>query len=51
MRTNDNRWTKRLVEWTPYDEKRNPEKTNTRRRDELFKFTSDSTQESLYHGK
>ena len=47
MRTNDNRWTKRLIEWTPCDQKRKPGKPNTRWRDELFKFNSNWTQESL----
>ena len=47
MRTNDNRWTKRLIKWTSYDQKRKPGKPNTRWRDELFKFNSNWTQESL----
>ena len=47
MPTNNNKWTKRLIEWTPYDQKRKPGKPNTRWRDELFKFNSIWTKESL----
>ena len=40
MQTNDNRWTKGLIEWTPYDEKQKPGKLNTKYRYKLFKFNS-----------
>ena len=47
MRTNGKRWTKRLIEWAPYDQERKPGKLNLRWCDELFEFNSNWTQKSL----
>ena len=35
---NDNRWTKRLTDWHPYNEKRSRKRPDTRWRDEIEKF-------------
>ena len=37
-RMNDNRWTKRLTEWHPYNDKRSRKRPDTRWRDEIEKF-------------
>ena len=35
---NDNRWTKRLTDWHPYNEKRSRKRPDTRWKDEIEKF-------------
>ena len=37
-RMNDNRWTKRLTDWHPYNEKRSRKRPDTRWKDEIEKF-------------
>ena len=37
-RMNDNRWTKRLIDWHPYYEKQSRKKPNTRWKDKIEKF-------------
>ena len=37
-RMNDNRWTKRLTNWHPYNEKRSRKRPDTRWKDEIEKF-------------
>ena len=37
-RMNNNRWTKRLTDWYPYNEKRSRKRPDTRWRDEIEKF-------------
>ena len=37
-RMNDNRWTKRLTDWHPYNEKRSRKRPDTRQKDEIEKF-------------
>ena len=37
-RMNDNRWTKRITDWHPYNEKRSRKRPDTRWRDEIEKF-------------
>ena len=36
---NNNRWTKRLTDWHPYNEKRSRKRPDTKWRDEIEKFT------------
>ena len=39
QRTNDNRWTKRVTEWIPRDQKRSRGRQKTRWRDEMNRFS------------
>lgn len=47
QRLNDNRWTKRITEWIPRDQKRSRGRQKTRWRDELDKFNRNWRQVAL----
>ena len=48
-RMNDNRWTKILTDWHPYNEKRSRKRPDTRWKDEIEKFAGVAWQRLTQH--